>query len=528
MNYINFDKYKSYKDFISLQPFDIRKINKERVNKYNIKTQSGLSFNFAASPIDDKHLELFKNIVKEGELLEKYSLLLSGEMMNTGEKRLVLHQLLRGNVLSKKVVADGEDKEAFYNEQKKRCFDFATKIREGKIKGSTGKNFENVVQIGIGGSDLGPRAMCIALGAYAIKNSLDVIKPFFVSNVDPSDAISLVNKIDVEKTLFILVSKSGTTLETLQNNELVSLLAKDSVKTPGFNFKKHIVAVTSATSPLAKTKDVLDAFYIDDYIGGRYSSTSPVGILIMSIAYGVKCAEDFLKGAHLSDVNAMEKDLLKNISLLDALIGVYERNALNMPSLAVLPYSESLSRFSAHLEQLDMESNGKSVNRDGEKIDYLTGPVIFGESGTNGQHSFYQHLHQSPSVTPLEFIGFKNNSAIKESSASASLAKDSHIKLNANLIAQIVAFAKGAKNDNPNKNFEGGRPSSLIYADELTPHVLGALLAHFENKIMFQGLIWNLNSFDQEGVQLGKKLTTSILDKSTTDDSLIAYQSLLN
>ena len=520
------DKLKSFEDLKNLKPYDIHKIDGERVKKCNIKGK--VSFNYACSPVDDEHIDVFKRIVNEAKVFEKFDDLLSGKRVNISENRAVLHHLLRGNPKGFKVTLDGEDKEEFYKNECRKIFEFADSVREGTIKGSTGKRINTVVQIGIGGSDLGPRAMCIALSSYARANKIDTITPKFISNVDPEDAISVMSEVDPETTLFILVSKSGTTLETLQNKTIVDALSKMKATSADFNFKKHLLAVTSATSPLAKSNDVLKAFYMDDYIGGRYSSTSGVGLLVMSIAYGSVSAKDFLNGAKEGDENAVETDIYKNRALLDALIGIYERNVLGYPSLAILPYSEAMKRFAAHLEQLDMESNGKSVNLNYERVNYKTGPVIFGESGTSSQHSFYQHLHQGTDITPLEFIAFNSNSAISDDNKSKALLEDSHEKLIANVIAQMVAFAKGFENTNLNKNFDGGRPSSLIYASSLTPFTLGAILSHFENKVMFQGFIWNINSFDQEGVQLGKKLALSILDGSTKDTSLLAFKSILS
>jgi glucose-6-phosphate isomerase len=231
-----------------------------------------------------------------------------------------------------------------------------------------------------------------------------------------------------------------------------------------------------------------------------------------------------LKGAHEADKLALEKDIRKNPALLDALLGVWERNVLGYPATAVLPYSQALSRFPAHLQQLDMESNGKRVNRNGEAISYLSGPVIFGEPGTNGQHSFYQLLHQGTDITPLQFIGFADSQLCEDVEVDGSLSQK---KLNANLIAQIVAFAKGQDDSNKNKEFLGKRPSSLIFGKRLTPEALGSLLAHYENKVMFQGFVWNLNSFDQEGVQLGKILTKKVLSGNSGDSALDAFGKLL-
>ena len=296
----------------------------------------------------------------------------------------------------------------------------------------------------------------------------------------------------------------------------------DALEKAGLDSAKHLIAVTSETSPLAKSDAFLQAFFMDDYIGGRYSSTSGVGGAVLSLAFGPDVFDEFLKGAAAEDALSVNEDILKNPAMLDALIGFYERNVLGYPSTAILPYSQALNRFPAHLQQLDMESNGKSVNRFGEKVAYPTGPVIFGEPGTNGQHSFYQLLHQGTDIIPLQFIGFKNSQRAQDVVIKDSTSQQ---KLDANVAAQIVAFAVGKEDENPNKSFDGERPSSIIIGESVTPAVLGALLAHYENKVMFQGFIWNVNSFDQEGVQLGKVLATRVLAHNT-DGALKAYSAI--
>jgi glucose-6-phosphate isomerase len=248
-----------------------------------------------------------------------------------------------------------------------------------------------------------------------------------------------------------------------------------------------------------------------------------VGGCVLSLACGPEVFREFLAGAAEADKMALEPDILKNAALLDALIGVWERNFLGYPYTAVLPYSQALSRFPAHLQQLDMESNGKRVNRNGEPVSYSTGPVVFGEPGTNGQHSFYQLLHQGTDIVPLQFIGFTESQRHDDITVDNS---DSQTKLKANLAAQIVAFAKGQGDANRNKDFPGGRPSSLIYGKRLGPAALGSLLAHYENKVMFQGFVWNINSFDQEGVQLGKILTKKVLAGNSGDSALDAYSKI--
>ncbi|MBQ2288870.1 MAG: glucose-6-phosphate isomerase, partial [Lachnospiraceae bacterium] len=363
-------------------------------------------------------------------------------------------------------------------------------------------------------------AMYLALENWAKVNNTLKMQAAFISNVDPDDAAGVLSNIDVAHSIFVLVSKSGTTLETLTNESFV----KDALVKAGLNPSKHMIAVTSETSPLAKSDDYLAAFFMDDYIGGRYSSTSGVGGAVLSLAFGPEVFAQFLDGAAAADATAKHTDLLQNPAMLDALIGVYERNVLGYQNTAVLPYSQALSRFPAHLQQLDMESNGKSVNRFGEPVNYSTGPVIFGEPGTNGQHSFYQLLHQGTDIVPLQFVGFKNSQMGSDVIIEDSTSQQ---KLCANVAAQIVAFACGKDDENLNKKFEGGRPSSIIIGEQLNPASLGALLAHFENKVMFQGFAWNLNSFDQEGVQLGKVLAKRVLAHDT-DGALKVYSDLLN
>ena len=490
-----------------------------RVSRYQIPMAGGLTYVYAAKQVNDQILSGLSALAEEAQLAEKFQELYEGAVINTGEKRLVLHQLTRGQ-LGKAVVADGVDKRAFYVAQQEKIADFARKVHAGEIVNEKGEKFTTVTQIGIGGSDLGPRAMYLALVNGAKAHGSFRMEARFISNVDPDDAAEVLRSVDLAHTLFILVSKSGTTLETLTNEAFV----KDALKNAGLNPARHMIAVTSETSPLASSSDYLAAFFMDDYIGGRYSSTSAVGCAVLSLAFGPEIFARFLQGAADADAMAKEADPLKNAAMLDALIGVYERNILGYPSTAVLPYSQALSRFPAHLQQLDMESNGKSVNRFGEPVDYATGPVIFGEPGTNGQHSFYQLLHQGTDIVPLQFIGFRKNQAGMDVNIQNSTSQQ---KLCANVAAQIMAFACGKQDENRNKHFAGNRPSSIIVGDQLTPEALGALLAHFENKVMFQGFLWNLNSFDQEGVQLGKVLAKKVLAHET-DGALKVYSDLLN
>lgn len=524
INWNNLDIVDSYQELSKVARVNLAEAmtgenGTERVKKYSVPMAEGLVYNYAAKQVDDNVLTALAKLAEETQLAEKFEALYNGEVVNTGEKRRVLHHMTRGQ-LGEAVVADGVDKRTFYVEQQQRIAELANKVHSGEITNAAGEKFTTVVQIGIGGSDLGPRAMYLALENWAKVNNTFKMEAKFISNVDPDDAAAVLNTIDVAHSLFVLVSKSGTTLETLTNESFV----KDALKNAGLDASKHMIAVTSETSPLAKSDDYLAAFYMDDYIGGRFSSTSAVGGAVLSLAFGPEVFAQFLDGAAEEDKLAKNKDLLENPSMLDALIGVYERNVLGYQNTAVLPYSQALNRFPAHLQQLDMESNGKSVNRFGEPVNYQTGPVIFGEPGTNGQHSFYQLLHQGTDIVPLQFVGFKNNQMGRDVLIQDSTSQQ---KLCANVVAQIVAFACGKADEDRNKSFEGGRPSSIIIGDQVNPKTLGALLAHFENKVMFQGFVWNINSFDQEGVQLGKVLAKRVLAHET-DGALKEYSDLLN
>jgi len=519
----NLDTLESYKKLQAAAKVDLKKVmsgaaGAERVNKYSAPMAAGMSFNYAARAIDDDIVAALGKLAEESQLVEKFEALYNGEVINTGEKRRVLHHLVRSQ-LGNAVEADGVDKREFYVNQQKAIAEFANKVHAGEITNAAGEKFTTVVQIGIGGSDLGPRAVYIALENWAKNNDAFKMEAKFISNVDPDDAAAVLASVDVAHSIFVLVSKSGTTLETLTNESFV----KDALAKAGLDASKHMIAVTSETSPLAKSDDYLAAFFMDDYIGGRFSGTSSVGGAVLSLAFGPEVFAQFLDGAAAADKTAANKNILENPALLDALIGVYERNVLGMECTAVLPYSQALSRFPAHLQQLDMESNGKSVNRFGEPVDYKTGPVIFGEPGTNGQHSFYQLLHQGKDIIPLQFIGFKNSQIGTDVVIQDSTSQQ---KLCANVAAQIVAFACGKDDENNNKKFDGNRPSSIIIGEKLTPESLGALLSHFENKVMYQGFAWNINSFDQEGVQLGKVLAKKVLAHDT-DGALKVYSELL-
>ena len=524
MKWKNLDTLSSFEKLKKIEKVKLRNVlKKNRIVAYQCPVSSSLMYNYATKKVNDEILDCLQNLSDEQELIFKYQALLQGEIINTSENRMVQHHLTRTPLPTH------TETHNFYLTQKEKIEEFTKNIHDAKIISSTGKPFTDVVQVGIGGSDLGPRSLHIALKDYATSKGLTKLKAHFISNVDPVDAISVFSSIDVSSTLFIIVSKSGTTEETLSNEALVL----EYLKMNGIaNAKKNIVVVTSFSSPLAKDSSYLDHFYIDDNIGGRYSSTSACGALVLSLSFGTEIFCKLLEGAKEADDNALNPNIRENASLLDALIGVYERDILGYRATAILPYAQSLHRFPAHLQQLDMESSGKACNRYFETIAYPTGAIIFGEAGTNGQHSFYQFLHQSNEVIPLQFIAFKNSNVYEKNAPAEMLSymkiiKENHTKLLRNLIAQIYAFAIGKDNENANKHFSGERPSSVLYGDELNAKTLGALLSHFENKVMFQGFAWNINSFDQEGVELGKAIAKKIKNEKDVDEVLGTYIDML-
>lgn len=524
ITYQNLDTIGSYAKLVSAEKLDLtERLTPDRINRFETTIAGALRYNYAAKQVSESTIAHLQSIADEQQLIAKYQAIASGEVMNTGEGRMVLHHLCRGE-LAGPVVQQGRDFAEFYDEQRQRFSTFANQVHSGTICGTTGHQFENLVQIGIGGSDLGPRALFLALEGCEYHADRETrrsprLKTRFLSNVDPDDAAGVLDGLNPKSTLLILVSKSGTTQETLTNEAFaVRWLAEGGIAHP----RKHIVCVTSESSPLAASDEYLDSFFIDDYIGGRYSGTSAVGGVALSLAYSPEVFAEVLAGAHAADVASQASQVRDNAALMDGMIGVFERNVLGYPMTAILPYSQALLRFPAHLQQLDMESNGKQVSRDGEDLTYQSGPVVFGEPGTNGQHSFYQLLHQGTSVIPIQFIGFVSSQRGVDLEFNGST---SQAKLNANLAAQIVAFALGKADQVANRRFPGNRPSSVIYGDALTPFHLGALLAHFENKVMFQGLAWNINSFDQEGVQLGKILAKKVLLGDNVEPVLASYAS---
>lgn len=483
---------------LAKHPIDLSKpyaLTPERIEKM---VCSGLGFNllYGTERVTEEVLDALYALAQEVDVQKKMAAMQAGEILNAiegheSENRSVLHTAMRDQFEERQTESKAREAADKAGKELKKLETFLQK-NEGK--------FHDLIQIGIGGSDLGPRALYVAMQPFQKPNR----KIHFISNVDADDANAVLAQVDLKKTLVVVVSKSGSTLETRTNEEFV----RTRLTKMGLNAKDHIVAVTGEKSPMDNPSRYLASFYIWDYVGGRYSATSMVGGVMLGFALGYQGFREILRGAHAMDRHALTAPLRENLPLLSALLGIWNRNFLHHPTVAIIPYAQALLRFPAHLQQLDMESNGKRINKKGEAVDYSTGPVIWGEPGTNGQHSFYQLIHQGTDTVPLEFIGFKKSQYPADLEVEQTT---SHEKLLSNLFAQSIALAVGQKNSNPNKNFPGNRPNRILLTERLDPHTLGALLAFYEHKVAFQGFIWNINSFDQEGVQLGKVLANQII-----------------
>ncbi len=460
----------------------------------------GLKLFFGTERVSDLTLNALFELAEEREVIQKMTAMQSGEIVNfieghESEERPVLHTAMRDFFEHRHTASSAHKATQLAYQELEKLTTFLNSIEKSN-------SFTDLIQIGIGGSELGPKAVYLAMEAFhKLHRSVH-----FLSNVDPDDGARIFHSVDLEKTLVVVVSKSGTTLETLTNEEF----AREKFKKAGLNPKDHFLAVTGKDSPMDDPQKYLASFYIWDYIGGRYSATSMVGGVALAFALGMDRFLDFLRGANAIDKAVLNKNPRNNLPLLSALLGIWNRNFLGLPTTAIIPYSQALSRFPAHLQQLDMESNGKHIDKKGNVVDFDTGPIIWGEPGTNGQHSFYQSIHQGTTIVPLEFIGFKKSQYKEDIIFNGTSCQE---KLLANLFAQSIALAQGQKNDNPNKVFFGNRPNRILLGEQLDPFMTGSLLAYYEHKVVFQGFIWNINSFDQEGVQLGKKLALKIVDQ---------------
>ncbi len=486
-------------------PFDLTlpgALDARRVEDYRLSS-CGFDCLYATQRVDDAVLDGLQDLADEAGVVDKFLAAKEGAVVNRiegveSENRQVLHTAVRDIFTDSPCHGEAS---ARARQQLDRLRGFLDDLDRGLVVNEKGEAFTTMVQIGIGGSDLGPRALYLALKKYERQGR----SARFLANVDPDDAAAVLADLDLSRTLFNVVSKSGTTLETLTNEQLV----RDALAGAGLDPGRHLVSVTGAGSPMDNPDNYLASFHMFDYIGGRYSVTSMVGAVTLGFTLGYDAFVDILNGAHEMDRAAEQRNIRRNIPLLMAMLGIWNRNFLGCDTVAVLPYSRALARFPAHLQQCDMESNGKSVSRSGQPVTWATGPVVWGEPGTNGQHAFYQLLHQGTTVVPVEFIGFRQSQFGRDAVVQGTTSQE---KLVANMLAQVLALARGRRDGNPNRNFAGNRPGLVLLGERLTPRTMGALLALYESKIIFQGFCWNINSFDQEGVQLGKNLAIRLLN----------------
>jgi len=476
----------------------------------------GLYLDYSKNRITDRTLELLLGLAREARLPAAIEAMFRGDEINFTEQRSVLHTALR-LPRDQALIIGGRNVTLDVHEVLDAMGRFALQVREGGWLGHTGKRVKNVVNIGIGGSDLGPVMAYEALRAYSDRN----LTLRFVSNVDATDFAEATRDLDPSETLFVICSKTFTTQETLANARLARSWLIKGLGTEQA-VRRHFVAVSTNAEEVAKFGiDTSNMFGFWDWVGGRYSVDSAIG-LALALAIGPEGFRELLAGFHDMDEHFKSAPPERNLPVLMAVLGVWYNNFFGAESYAILPYDQYLGRFSAYLQQLDMESNGKYVGVDGQRVPQQTGPVIWGQPGTNGQHAFYQLLHQGTKLIPADFIGF---------SRSLNPLGEHHDLLMANFFAQTEALAFGktleqVKAENvpvglaPHKVFEGNRPTNTLMAERLTPRVLGSLIALYEHKVFVQGVIWNINSFDQWGVELGKVLAKRITGELSTSGEL--------
>jgi glucose-6-phosphate isomerase len=472
---------------------------------------AGLYLDYSKNRVTDETMRLLVDLATESGVAERRDAMFEGKHINVSENRAVLHVALR-MPRSESLVVDGSDVVRQVHEVLDRMADFANRVRSGEWKGYTGKPIRNVINVGIGGSDLGPVMAYEALRYYSIRD----ITFRFVSNVDSTDFVEATRDLNPDETLFIISSKTFGTLETLTNatsarDWIVSALGSEDA------VAKHFVAVSTNAERVAKFGiDTANMFEFWDWVGGRYSMDSAIGLSTM-VAIGPEAFGDMLAGFHEMDEHFRTTPFERNLPVLMGLLAVWYRDFFGLQTYGVMPYDQYLKRFPAYLQQLTMESNGKHVTLAGDRVDYDTGAIFWGEPGTNGQHSFYQLMHQGTTIVPVDLIGFGKT---------LNPLGDHHDILSSNVFAQAQALAFGKTEaevraegtpDNvvPHKVMEGNRPSNVVLAEILTPRILGTLVALYEHSVFTQGAIWDIDSFDQWGVELGKVLAAAIIPELT-------------
>ena len=523
------------KSMVSIHMRDLFATDKNRFDKYSLKLDDIL-FDFSKHRINDETLPLLTQLAREANIEGWRDRMFAGEKINITENRAVLHTALR-NRSNTPVYVDGHDVMPDVNAVLAQMRAFSTKVRNGEWTGYTGKRITDIVNIGIGGSDLGPVMVCDALKPYASPE----LQVHFVSNIDGAHLMRALEKCNPETTLFIVASKTFTTQETMTNATSARTWFLASAIDNAYVAKHFVALSTNAKAVQDFGIDINNMFAFWDWVGGRYSLWSAIGLSI-ALYVGMDHFEALLTGAHEMDNHFKSATLEQNIPVIMALIGIWYNNFFHVDTNAILPYDQGMARFPAYLQQADMESNGKFICRDGKRIQYKTGPVIWGEAGTNGQHAFFQLIHQGTQIVPCDFL-----MPVHSHYAIGKHGYAHHKILLANFLAQTQALMLGKTRDEaraelekqgltgealeqllPHKVFEGNRPSTSILFDQVTPNTLGKLIALYEHKIFVQGMIWDINSYDQWGVEYGKQIAQEILPLLTNDAVITNFDSSTN
>ena len=502
--------------------------NPDRLGRYSLKIP-GFFYDFSRQRLDDRTMALLLELADHRKVIDDFTAMTRGEKINRSENRAALHTAMR-DFSGNPIYVDGKDIMPQIRKVREHIRVFSERIQDGKLMGSTGKSLSEIVVVGIGGSYLGTECVADALLPYASKK----VRLHFLANVDPCDFARVIRVIDPEQTLWIIISKSYTTRETLANENLVRWFLKERNLEPS----SHMATVTSMGSPGDNPDNPVSAsFHMFDFVGGRFSVSSAVGGVPLSLYVGFDVYERFLKGARAMDLHAENAPVSENMPLIAALLTVWNKDFLGYPALGIIPYATLLGRLPAHIQQLHMESTGKNVTMQGEPLEKPAGTIIIGEPGTNAQHSFFQMAHQGPSF-PIEFIG-----VVKSPFPELAIPYQgvtNHQELWANLISQSKALAEGKDDPDHTRFFPGNRPSSTIILDDLSPESVGMLISFYEAKTVFEAFLWNINPFDQYGVQLGKTIAKTVREKisarhlkkpdgfsETTDPVIKAYLDLL-
>ncbi|HTI09868.1 MAG TPA: glucose-6-phosphate isomerase [Puia sp.] len=499
------------------------KADPNRFAGYSLKFDNIL-FDYSKNIVTDKTLTLLRQLAEESKVKDAIEAMFTGEKINQTEDRSVLHTALR-NLSGGPVLSDGKDVMPDVLRVLAQMKAFCAKVHSGEWKGYTGKKIKYIVNIGIGGSDLGPVMVTEALKPYWVPG----IQPYFVSNVDGTHIVETLKKVNPEETLFLIASKTFTTQETMTNAHTARSWFLESAKDEG-QIAKHFAALSTNEKEVVKFGiDKANMFEFWDWVGGRYSLWSAIGLSI-ALTVGYDNFESLLKGAHQTDIHFRTTPFENNIPVTMALIGLWYTNFFGSQTEAILPYDQYMHRFAAYFQQGNMESNGKTIDRNGQPVAWSTGPVVWGEPGTNGQHAFYQLIHQGTTLIPCDFIA----PAISHNPVG-----DHHVKLLSNFFAQTQALMNGKTKEEleaekvpanliPYKSFSGNRPTNSFLLKEITPFSLGELIALYEHKIFVQGVIWNIYTFDQWGVELGKQLAGKILPELQNADEVNSHDSSTN